>query len=523
MNNIIYLIKANIINAFGNKGKGGLALVFTLLLFAGLMVYYSFMLMMTLAYDQYYLVLYTMALAGIMFLIINDVILAKGYLIGFKDYDFLMSLPISKKDIFISKMGSFLVLSLIYFASLVIPSMLVYGIMANKDLVFYLFMIIGFVFQPLLVMALSGILALIIEKISGHGKYRDLISNSLNVIFFIIVMFFSLKISMNANNIDFGATLMQIKDLMQRYTVPLYLYINACNTGNIINLIISVGINVIAFVLFIFLFDKIFIRINQDSKIGFSTSKYESKKLANNSILITLIKKEAKTFFTNFQYVFNLSIGTIMMIIAAVYMVINKDILHEYLNMFLPEFNEMIKYEILLIVGLFSQMDCISCVSISLEGKNLWILKTLPIKAKDVFIAKMATNFLVIAIPGLFTLLLVYLVFSFGILTIISSIIYVILMALFVSMYGLVVNLAFPKLVWEKEISVIKQSASSLISILTLMALSFGVMLIFGYFGSSIGYDICFVFIVLGYLLMDIILYVILIKWGVNKYIALSI
>ena len=74
-----------------------------------------------------------------------------------------------------------------------------------------------------------------------------------------------------------------------------------------------------------------------------------------------------------------------------------------------------------------------------------------------------------------------------------------------------------------RKISVIKQSASSLISILTLMALSFGVMLIFGYFGSSIGYDICFVFIVLGYLLMDIILYVILIKWGVNKYIALSI
>ena len=46
-------------------------------------------------------------------------------------------------------------------------------------------------------------------------------------------------------------------------------------------------------------------------------------------------------------------------------------------------------------------------------------------------------------------------------------------MAIFVSMYGLVVNLAFPKLVWEKEISVIKQSASSLISILTLMAFAF--------------------------------------------------
>lgn len=523
MNNILFLIKANIINAFGNKGKGNMALVFTLLLFAGLMVYYSFMLMITLPYNQYYLVLYIMALAGILFLAINDVILAKGYLIGFKDYDFLMSLPISKKDIFVSKMGSFLVLSLIYFVSLVLPSMIVYGIMAQKDMIFYIFMIIGFVFQPLLVMALSGIIALLIEKISGNGKYRNLISNALNVIFFVVVMFFSVKISMNANNIDFAASLLQIKDMMQKYIIPLYLYINACNTGNIINLLLSIGINVVAFVLFIILFDKIFISINQDSKIGINNSKYKSQKLENSSVLITLIKKEAKAFFTNFQYVFNLSIGTIMMLIAVGYLIIQKDMIFDYLNMFLPEFTDVIKYEVLLMVGLFSQMDCISCVSISLEGKNLWILKTLPISVKDVFIAKMATNFLVITIPGIITVCLLYLVFSYNMLIILLGFVYVILLALFVSMFGLVINLAFPKLVWEKEIAVIKQSASSLISIMSLMLLSVAIMVLFGYLGSSFNFEICFAFIIFLYLVLDIILYVILNTWGVKKYVALSI
>lgn len=104
-----------------------------------------------------------------------------------------------------------------------------------------------------------------------------------------------------------------------------------------------------------------------------------------------------------------------------------------------------------------------TAVSISMEGKNWWLIKSLPISFRMVLDAKILMN-LLLAVPfylvaeilavmalqpsasELFWLLLVPLV-----------------VLLFSSVFGMTVNLCFPVLDWENEISVVKQSAASLL------------------------------------------------------------
>ena len=95
-----------------------------------------------------------------------------------------------------------------------------------------------------------------------------------------------------------------------------------------------------------------------------------------------------------------------------------------------------------------------------MEGKNWWIAKSLPLSAKNILDAKILMNlllflpfyflseiFLILALrPGaeeLLWLLLIPAVFL-----------------LFSCVYGITVNLHFPVLNWENEVSVVKQSAS---------------------------------------------------------------
>jgi ABC-2 type transport system permease protein len=108
----------------------------------------------------------------------------------------------------------------------------------------------------------------------------------------------------------------------------------------------------------------------------------------------------------------------------------------------------------------------ITAPSISLEGKSLWIIKSLPIKIENILWSKILLN-ITFTVPALIiNTIIVALALKIDTTTIFAIFCVSLLYCLFTPITGILINLYFPKLEWTTQISVVKQSASVLLATL---------------------------------------------------------
>jgi ABC-2 type transport system permease protein len=111
-----------------------------------------------------------------------------------------------------------------------------------------------------------------------------------------------------------------------------------------------------------------------------------------------------------------------------------------------------------------SFMTFITCSMVSLEGKMFYYLKSLPIKPATLLFAKILTSLLFVTPLMLaFDVLMVY-HFQFDFLSSIAIFAASFIFPAITACIGILLNLRYPKLDFESEAEVVKQSMSTLIS-----------------------------------------------------------
>ena len=144
-----------------------------------------------------------------------------------------------------------------------------------------------------------------------------------------------------------------------------------------------------------------------------------------------------------------------------------------------------------LAIGFFSTTICTTCVSISLEGKTFWILKEAPVSPKAYFISKIAVNLLVAWPSVLFCTVPLGIVYGVDPATLIAAAFVLLALGLLVAVYGLAVNLFFPKMDAPNDTIIVKQSVSALIGALggwVVLAAAVGGYFLFGKLLPVAGY-----------------------------------
>ena len=162
----------------------------------------------------------------------------------------------------------------------------------------------------------------------------------------------------------------------------------------------------------------------------------------------------------------NSSIGMILLPIFAIAIVfIGYEKIATLLE--IPMVMDMMKIQIVGIIVFCIVMSNTSCVSISIEGKNLWILKSLPIDEMDIFKSKILLNILLTIPISIISFLLIGIKLNFGLNTIILVMISIVLLAIFSATLGLFINLLYPKLEFTSDVQVVKQGASVIINMIS--------------------------------------------------------
>lgn len=253
------------------------------------------------------------------------------------------------------------------------------------------------------------------------------------------------------------------------------------------------------------------------SRLGKLDARYENKshilKYKKSSPLNALVKKELKQYFNIAVYLMNTIIpGILFLGLSVAVTIIGKTKALNFLNA-IPA--ELIKDPELIIVMVFSLLlglYVITGSSISLEGKHFWIIRANPVSAKTICTSKILANMiisvilLVCAYPFMLTFINAKFWWCYLTIPFLTSLVNVTL--------GLVINLMYPKMEWDKEETVVKASMASLLS----LALPFFLTIIpYGiYIGVLSKYLTTLQF--LGFLsLFLIIIWLILLLWLNNK------
>ena len=136
-----------------------------------------------------------------------------------------------------------------------------------------------------------------------------------------------------------------------------------------------------------------------------------------------------------------------------------------------PQISDQLVLLMPLALCAMSSTNIITAPSVSLEGKNLWILRSMPVATKDILLTKVKMQ-LCICLPAVILVAVVWgVVLQVGTLGMVLSVLMSVIANVMFALLGVVVNLKLPKMDWISETAAVKQSASTLVDMFGAMAL----------------------------------------------------
>lgn len=481
MNNTFLLIKANIINSWGinkvlkSKSTGekvkagllGIVIIYAICAMAFSVFMFSYTLGQALEkLNALELLISSSILQTTLFALIMSIYKIPGYLYSFKDYDMLMALPVKPSSILTSKM-IFIYLSNLGVAILAgIPPLIVYGIMTQSGLAYYIFASVATLFIPLIPISIAAFFAYILGRITSKFRSTNFILLVGSFALLILIMVGSTMVGrINTQQVQNTIpTVYALNDVL--FWTKSYIY--ALRDIDFVNLIFFIVISLIFFGIFITIFGKGFKSINSKMSEKFKASNYKMTSLKVSSPIKALYMRELKFYFSSYIYVLNTAFGVIMMTIFSLGVAIfGKDTVSKVLEIPMAEafLTPVVAFVFIFCIG----FTFITAPSISLEGKNLWIIKSLPVKTESILWAKILLN-LTLTLPALvINTIIIAFAFKMAPADILSVFCISLLYCIMSPILGILINLYFPKLEWTTQVAVVKQSASVLVATLAAM------------------------------------------------------
>lgn len=447
-----------------------------------------------------------------------------------RDDQLLLSLPIDRKLVLFVRIFKFYVFELIFNSLFMIPIMADYVLWAdNVNSTFYLTSVIMLFIMPIIPIIISCIIGLITSSLSSKFKFKNLTQILLSMIFLLGILFVTMNLEsifeyfvMNSNSLS---------DIIKKIYYPAAVYLDLINDFNLFELIKFILINILIYILGILILNKYYFKINSGLKRVVSNKKVnvEDLNIKQNSKNNSLIKKELNIFFKTPVFIVNAGFSLVLFIVMSIMLCIKFDGFMNTLGstkdfIFLKDLLvKNVPLIILLLVVMASFMTSITSSLISLEGKNISLLKSLPLKTKDILLSKIKAC-LILTTPVLFIGdIIMFIRFKIGIIPSLFILILSILLPLTSHFIGILINLKYPKLDFENSAEVVKQSMSSFISVMIgMLLLILNCALIFSTI-DIFNYNIILLLITIFYLLLNYILYLILIRKGVKRFNNLTI
>lgn len=392
-----------------------------------------------------------------------------------KDNELLLSMPIKPMDILLVRMIGVYAMSLLYTAIVWIPAAVVYWIFAPISVlrivlpVLLLFVISALV--SVLTCALGWVVALIASKL----KNKSFVTVIISLLFFAAYYYAINRMNVLIQKLIAGSD--KIGAAIKTWVYPVY-QLGLGASGKIVPFLIFTAITAVLCVICVLILARGFVGIVTSEK-GTKKAVYVEKSAKVSSVKGALLKRELKHLASSPTYMLNCGLGLVIAPVLAVFALVKQAKIHElleFIEVMGAEYTVLVPVVMCALICLITSMNFFSAPSISLEGKGLWQIRSLPVRTKDVLDAKIKMHVMLNAFSALFTAISLGIVIRADIVTLILMTVLTMLYVVFTAMFGLLLNLKKPNLNWSSEVVPIKQSASVTIT----MFGGWGICVLFG-------------------------------------------
>lgn len=374
-------------------------------------------------------------------------------------YEKEISLPVTVRAIIVSRFLSMYVTDLLLGIVVMAPGVALYGVMERPGISFYIYGLVAMLFLPLLPLTVASIAGALIAGIASKVRRKNLVSIVLTLIFVCVVMIGSMAMGgMDEEQIeimlrDFA---LQLEVQIRRLYPPAMWLSEAMVQGKFVRMAQFLGVSFGCFFVFLELLQPVYGRICILLGVREVKGNYRMKGLGEKTVLGSLVERELRHYFSSSVHVTNTLVGEIMMVLLAVgVLVIGKESVEGLFG--IPG---VVQRGMPILLGCMPAMMPITACSISLEGKQWWMLQTLPVSRQDIAHSKVVMN-LIVALPFyLVSEALFFVALRPGWADGLSLLVMPLLYLLFSARMGLAVNEKFPVFDWDNEVKVVKQSAS---------------------------------------------------------------
>jgi len=369
-----------------------------------------------------------------------------------------------------------------------------YGIYARPAIYVYLIWMLLSLVLPVIPMLAASAIGFVVARIGSGFKKKNLIQTILTFIFILLCFssrFFIVKL-IRDDRIE--AVLGYLADFTRsggQIYLPAGWFTSAVIQHSLISILFLTGISVALFEMLFIIVGKQYRKINSALRTQSASRKFTMGAQKKRPVLNAIAYKEFKRMTGSTTYITNACVGELMCLIMGVF-VLFADMDSLLYKMFYgaPLTKEMLYPAIPFIIYFLIGMVATTCCSPSLEGKNYWIVQSLPISKEDLYKGKMLFNMYLTVPFALFATVCICISAKVPLLsTILYTMLELVLCALSTA-WGCVCGVKHMRLDWENEIEVIKQGSALAIYMLPNMFITMGLIVGVVFLGLKMDHNV---------------------------------
>ena len=417
---------------------------------------------------------------------------AGDYLFSKKDYEILMAMPFTPREVVSGRFAAMYIRNLPFTLVCSLSMMVTYGYFVHPPVYTYVIWVVLTFFLPLIpTVAAAAISVAGTAAGAGVKKHKTIIQSVLIFAFMIFFIFFgqimgrffSGEAAVNALNAVSGIT-----DSVGGYYLPVRWFSDAVNKTNPLAILLLAGISVLLAWLVFTLISQFYRSINTRMQSVSENKKYKMGRMRSRSPVRAIMFKEWKRLTGSSVYLTNMCFGLIfILILSVVILFIDPAWLISFIFRNAPirtvHFIPVIPQALYFFIG----MAPVSAAALSLEGKNIWILKSLPVTNEDILRGKMRFSFLLQAVVMVIGCVLFGISFRAGLVNILLFIVCGLALCAFSTAFGMRCNVRHVNYDWDREIEVVKQGSSLTLYMLPHVFITMGICAASVFIGHMIG------------------------------------
>ena len=386
-----------------------------------------------------------------------------------KDNELLLSMPIAPWKIVFVRMISVYITGLLYAVIIMVPAVVCYFIFGSPSFGGVILSILSCFILGFLIAAFSCGFGWIAASVSARLKNQKILGVILIIILIGIIYYFQFNASRFFKYLAEIAPLLAENAHSWRYPVfaP-----GLGMTGDLPAFLIFTAITAVLFGLAYFAMSKGFSKIAlakyTEKNKGFSVSDIRAQSAAS-----ALFRREIKRFTSSVPYMLNCGLGIVLLLAGAAVLIIKADSIGSlaiFLQDKISSSHELTAVGLTQAVCMVTAFCTMASCAISMEGRSIGILRSMPVYPYQLFMVKILTHVMLTGIPAFLCTAAAGISVRAGTTELICMIVYVFMYIVLCAFFELRSDVKHPLLDWTNENQVLKTRVS-------VLGITFAVML----------------------------------------------